>query len=118
MNVDQRTVSCLNCGRSILYDRWSGRPRLAFCSDSCRVEWEHKSGQLDPTTIFTERAKNPNICIMCNAPLQKVRGDRLYCSPRCQKRGNRLGINADSLGRVRLDAIAALDRVSASAGGR
>jgi len=114
---DQRTVSCLNCSRSIPYNRWSGRPRLPFCNDDCRRSWEIRTGQLDPINVFKERATDPNVCIICKAPLQKVRGDRLYCSPRCQKRGNRLGINADSLGRVRLDAIEALDRVSVSARG-
>jgi len=114
---DQRTVSCLNCGRTIPYNRWSGRSRLSFCNDDCRRSWEIRTGQLDPINVFKERAKDPNVCIICNAPLQKVRGDRLYCSPRCQKHGYRLGINADSLGRVRLDAIAALDHVSASVRG-
>jgi len=111
--TDQRTVSCLGCGAPIPYDRWSGRLQFRFCSDFCRRSWEERYGRSDPLDVFTERAKDPNICIMCRSPLQKTRGSRLYCSVRCQKQGRRLGINADSLGKIRLEAIASLDRVSA-----
>lgn len=103
---DQDKINCPVCGRVIAYDRWGHKPQRMTCSEACQNRLEEITGDRTSSKWLEKRAADPNICILCGAPLEdKVRGTKLYCSPRCQKRGVRRGINADRLMRIRKSAI-------------
>lgn len=103
---DQQHINCAICNRQIAYNRWSSGSQKIVCSPECQTKLEEITGDRTSEKYLLQRAADPNICIMCAAPLEdKVRSTKIYCSWRCAKRAYRKGINADKLMRIRKSAI-------------
>ena len=85
--------ACLNCGE-LFNPNFKGR-RKKFCSDKCRLEWNHKHPH-------KERWKNTSriaICPVCKKEFIATREygrQRLYCSRQCANKGRRKDFENDN----------------------
>jgi len=108
-DIDQDHIQCFVCGKSFPFNRWSSGPRRCTCSSECQAALDEVTSNHTSERWLLKRAARPGICVYCGGPLEGVRCNKIYCTPKCEKAAWRKGVNADRMMRVRKEAILGKD---------